>query len=137
MSRRMYPKRMCNTCKHVIDIGKDICGRDLIMCECDECEYEEWSENMSDGEVLEKYREIQRLGFVKGLYRASYDNLCLAEKAKIPLREYVGEADEAKYCMLLNECLLKVEELSDMLWMLEEKMMKSWMYEGKEEEERE
>ena len=44
MSRRMYPTRMCNTCKHVIDIEEDICGRDLITCECDECDYEEVEE---------------------------------------------------------------------------------------------
>ena len=86
---------------------------------------------MSDGEVSENYDMVE---FVKGVYRACYDNLYLAEKAKIPFKEYVGEADEAKYCLLLNETIYKIEELSDMLWMLEEKMMKSWMYERRKSE---
>ena len=37
MSRRMYPTRMCISCKHVVDIEEDVCGRDYITCECDEC----------------------------------------------------------------------------------------------------
>lgn len=41
MSRRMYPKKMCNTCKHVRDIEEDEYGRDYITCECDKCEYED------------------------------------------------------------------------------------------------
>ena len=41
MSRRMYPTRMCISCKHVVDIEEDVCGRDYITCECDECEYED------------------------------------------------------------------------------------------------
>ena len=84
---------------------------------------------MSGKDASKNYEMVE---FVKGLYRASYDNLCVAKMASIPLREYVGEADEAKYYLLLNECQYRVEELSDMLWMLEEKMMKSWMY-GKKE----
>ena len=44
MSRRMYPTRMCNACKHVIDIEEDIFGRDLITCECDECDFREVDE---------------------------------------------------------------------------------------------
>ena len=90
---------------------------------------EEGSERMSGKDASENYEMVE---FVKGLYRASYDNLCVAKMASIPLREYVGEADEAKYYLLVNECQYKVEELSDMLWMLEEKMMRSWMYGGKE-----
>lgn len=87
---------------------------------------------MSDEEASENYEMVE---FVKGLYRASYDNLCVAKMASIPFREYVGEADEAKYYLLVEECLYRVEELSDMLWMLEEKMMKSWMYRKKEGDE--
>lgn len=41
MSRRMYPTRMCISCKHVIDIEEDEWGRDYITCECDECRYED------------------------------------------------------------------------------------------------
>ena len=37
----MYPSRMCISCKHVVDIEEDVCGRDYITCECDECEYED------------------------------------------------------------------------------------------------
>ena len=102
-------------------------------CDKRECkERGEGGENMSEKETSENYEMVE---FVKGLYRASYDNLCVAKMTSIPLREYVGEADEVKYYLLLNECLYKVEELSDMLWMLEEKMMKNWMYEGKEGDE--
>ena len=79
----------------------------------------------------------EMLEFVKGLYRACYDNLCVAKMASIPLKEYVGEADEAKYYLLLNETIYKIEELSDMLWMWDNKMMESWMKGKKKEEERE
>lgn len=41
MSRRMYPTRMCISCKHVVDIEEDMYGRDFITCECDECKYED------------------------------------------------------------------------------------------------
>lgn len=40
-----------------------------------------------------------------------------------------------KYYLLLKETIYKLEELSDMLWMLEERMMKSWMYGGRRENE--
>ncbi len=36
---KMYPKRECNDCAHVIDIMEDATGRDLITCELDECEF--------------------------------------------------------------------------------------------------
>lgn len=39
MSVKMYPKRECRDCKHVVDIEEDITGRDLITCELDECEH--------------------------------------------------------------------------------------------------
>lgn len=55
--------------------------------------------------------------------------------APIPFSEYVGEADEAKYYLLLNETIYKIEELSDMLWMWDNKMMKSWMYERRKKNE--
>lgn len=97
-----------------------------VVCDKRLCEErEEGGGGMNDREASENYEMVE---FVKGLYRACYDNLCLAKMASIPLREYVGEADEAKYYMLLKETTYKLEELSDMLWMLEEKMMKSWMY---------
>lgn len=36
---KMYPKRECNDCKHVVDIEEDATGRDVIICELDRCEF--------------------------------------------------------------------------------------------------
>ncbi len=68
MSRKKYPKRMCNTCKHVIDINENQYGHSYITCECDKCEYEalvsarEILEALLDGQmVVERFpdgREI-------------------------------------------------------------------------------
>lgn len=55
--------------------------------------------------------------------------------APIPFSEYVEEKDEVKYYMLLKETTYKLEELSDMLWMLDNKMMESWMYERRRKNE--
>lgn len=64
----------------------------------------------------------EMLRFVKGLYRSCYDNLCLAEKVKIPMGEYMGEEGEKRYRELLGEVVCGVEELSDMLWMMGEEV---------------
>ena len=66
----------------------------------------------------------EMLGFVKGLYRSCYDNLCLAEKVEIPVGEYMGEEGEKRYRELLKECLYRVEELGDMLCMMGEERMR-------------
>ena len=82
---------------------------------------------MNDREVSRNY-EI--LGFVKGLYDASYVNLRLAEGVRIPFEEYMGEEDVKRYRELLNEGQYRLEELSDMLEMMDGKMEEE--KEGKE-----
>ena len=77
---------------------------------------------MSDGEASMNYKTIQRLGFVKGLYRASYVNLCLAGSVRVPFREYMKEEDVQRYVVLLKECQYKLEELSDMLDVVDDRM---------------
>ena len=38
--RQIYPTRDCLDCRHVKDVCSDILGRDVITCECDECQFE-------------------------------------------------------------------------------------------------
>lgn len=64
----------------------------------------------------------EMLEFVKGLYRSCYDDLCLAEKVRIPFDEYVGEEDVVRYRELLNEIMYRLEELSDMLEVVDDGM---------------
>ena len=58
MTRKMYPKKMCNTCKHVRDVEEDECGRSMIVCWRDECEYDalvnarEILEALLDGQIV-------------------------------------------------------------------------------------
>ena len=66
----------------------------------------------------------EMLEFVKGLYRSCYDNLCLAEKVRIPVGEYMGEEGEKRYRELLKEMVCGVEELEDMLCMMGEERMR-------------
>lgn len=40
MGKVMYPTKRCNDCRHATDIEKDLLGRDLITCGCEECRYE-------------------------------------------------------------------------------------------------
>lgn len=89
---------------------------------------------MSDGEVLEKYKTIKTLGFVNGLYRSCYDNLCLAEKVKIPIGEYMGEEGVVRYRELLKEIMYRLEELSDMLDVVDDRMVERLDVWGKERE---
>lgn len=91
---------------------------DKRLCE----EREEGGEGVSDGEASENYRTLQTLGFVKGLYRACYDNLCMVEKVRIPFSGYMKAEDIEKYDVMLEEVLYGLEGLGDMLEMMEERM---------------
>ena len=77
---------------------------------------------MSEKEASMNYKTIQRLGFVKGLYRDCYDNIYFAKGVRIPVGEYMGEEDVKRYRELLKEGQYRLEELSDMLEVMEEKM---------------
>ena len=81
------------------------------------------------GEVSGDYKTLERVGFVKRLCRACYDDLCMVEKMRIPVGEYMGEEEEDRYRGLIEEVVERVEEVGDMLVEVEEKM--------KEEKERE
>ena len=89
---------------------------------------------MSEKEASMNYKTIQRLGFVKGLYDASYVNLRLAEGVRIPFEEYMGEEDVKRYRELLKEGQYRLEELSDMLEMMDDGMRERLDVWGEEEE---
>lgn len=72
--------------------------------------------------------------FVRGLYRSCYDNLCLAEKVRIPIEEYMGEEGVVKYRELLNEMVCGVEELGDMLEVVDDGMREKLDVWGEERE---
>ena len=76
---------------------------------------------MNDKEASQNYEMVE---FVKGLYRSCYDNLCVAEKVRIPVGEYMGEEGEKRYRELLKEMVCGVEELGDMLCMMGEERMR-------------
>ena len=74
------------------------------------------------GEVSGDYKMLERVRYVKGVCRACYDDLCMVEKMRIPVGEYMGEEEEDRYRGLIEVCLLKLEEVGDMLVEVEEKM---------------
>lgn len=88
---------------------------------------------MSDGEASMNYKTIQRLGFVKGLYRDCYDNIYFAKGVRIPIVDYVGEEGAVRYRELLNEIMYRLEELSDMLEVVDDGMREKLDVWGKEE----
>ena len=77
MNRNRFPKKMCNTCKHVIDINENQYGQSYITCECDKCEYEalmnarEILEALLDGKmVVDRSPEKREI-----CYRLNGDNI--------------------------------------------------------------
>lgn len=80
-------------------------------------------ERMSEKEASMNYKTIQRLGFVKGLYGDCYDNIYFAKGVRIPVEEYMGEEEGVRYRRLVNEVMWKLEELSDMLEVMDERMV--------------
>lgn len=77
---------------------------------------------MSDGEASMNYKTIQRLGFVKGLYRDCYDNIYFAKGVRIPIVDYAGEEGEKRYRELVEEIMYRLEEVGDMLDVVDDGM---------------
>ena len=113
-----------------------IMGRDLVREPLDRKKDDETEkEDEERKEASEKYRTIMTMGFIKGLYRAAYDNLNLADRAMIPFSEYMRAGDVMKYHALLNKALDQLEEISDLLDSFDDTMAKTldvWNREGKE-----
>ena len=77
---------------------------------------------MSEKEASMNYKTIQRLGFVKGLYRDCYDNIYFAKGVRIPIVDYVGEEGEKRYRELVEEIMYRLEEVGDMLDVVDDGM---------------
>ena len=93
------------------NIFNELLGRGLVMENIDR-----------EGEVSGDYKTLEKLRFVKRLCRACYDDLCFVEGMRITVGEYMGEEDVKRYRELLNEIMYRLEELSDMLEIMEERM---------------
>lgn len=78
---------------------------------------------MSEKEASMNYKTIQRLGFVKGLYRDCYDNIYFAKGVRIPIVDYVGEEGEKRYRELVEEIMYRLEEVGDMLDVVDDGMV--------------
>lgn len=113
-----------------------ILGRDFVTETLDRKKSDETEKGDEEKkEASEKYKTIMTLGFVKGLYRAAYDNLCLADRTIIPFSQFMKAAEQSKYNRLLIETLDKLEELSDLLESFDDTMAKTLDVWGKEGEE--
>ena len=113
-----------------------ILGRDFVTEPLDRKKEDRTEkEDEKRREASENYRTLQTLGFIKGLYRAAYDNLCLAERTMMPFGQYMKSEDVLKYQLLQDKVLDQLEELSDMLESFDDNMAKKldvWNKEGKE-----
>lgn len=89
---------------------------------------------VSDGEASENYKTLQTLGFVKGLYRRCYDDLCIVEKMRIPFSGYMKAEDIVKYDVMLEEVLYGLEGLSDMLDVVDDSIREELDVWGEERE---
>ena len=109
-------------------------GRSLATEPLDRKKEDGIEEDEERREASENYRTLQTLGFIKGLYRAAYDNLCLAERTMIPFSEYMKSEDVLKYQLLEGKVLDLLDELSDLLEVFDDTMAKTLDVWNKEEE---
>ncbi len=113
---KMYPKRECHDCRHVVDIEEDITGRDLITCELDECEHCPCEEADAEADPV-PFKRCPICG-----YQLTVEDLMFMDDEGTPIGEmdrvtdYENIADPKKNAMWAAD-RITAEENNDVEWM--------------------